>query len=189
MPSVIEPRFCKKCKSFRFVKGSSEKLKIIDCRDCMDSKPKEKGNTYKDSNGYIRIQTGDGYKYQHRAVWRKQNGEIPEGYIIHHKNGDKTDNRMENLELIHRTKHDQLETKKRWQKIKQGEIKEPSRPNKKTFDKCVLVDLLEKHKSLRAVAKILGTSHNTIARNLKEYGVEYEFDRSKHETLITNYGE
>lgn len=48
-------------------------------------------------------------KNVHIAVWEAFNGEIPKGYDVHHKNGIKTDNRLENLELIdlhkHRTYH------------------------------------------------------------------------------------
>lgn len=35
----------------------------------------------------------------HRLVWLHLNGPIPEGMTINHKNGNKTDNRIENLEL------------------------------------------------------------------------------------------
>lgn len=35
----------------------------------------------------------------HRLVWRVTHGPIPHGMTINHKNGDKSDNRPENLEL------------------------------------------------------------------------------------------
>lgn len=45
----------------------------------------------------------------HRQVWIREHGEIPKGYIIHHINGNKKDNRIENLELLshkeHKVKH------------------------------------------------------------------------------------
>lgn len=44
-----------------------------------------------------------------RKVWKRQVGHIPSGYHIHHKNGDYTDNRIENLEALsvedHRRAH------------------------------------------------------------------------------------
>jgi len=33
----------------------------------------------------------------HRVVWEQYCGPIPGGYIVHHKNGDTTDHRIENL--------------------------------------------------------------------------------------------
>ncbi len=41
----------------------------------------------------------------HRWVWLQIHGIIPKGYHIHHKNDDKSDNRIENLELIERSRH------------------------------------------------------------------------------------
>jgi len=49
---------------------------------------------------------------EHRFVWRKNFGEIPKGFVIHHKNGNKKDNRIENLECLsileHEKKHKQI---------------------------------------------------------------------------------
>ena len=48
----------------------------------------------------------DGKRSQmHRDVWEYHKGKIPKGYDIHHKNRDKTDNRIENLELYTKSEH------------------------------------------------------------------------------------
>lgn len=36
---------------------------------------------------------------QHRLVWEQAHGPLPSGATVHHRNGDKLDNRLENLEL------------------------------------------------------------------------------------------
>ena len=41
----------------------------------------------------------------HRKVWILHNGPIPDGHHIHHKNEDKLDNRIENLELVSGSEH------------------------------------------------------------------------------------
>jgi hypothetical protein len=40
------------------------------------------------------------YRRIHRLVWEAFNGPIPNGYVIDHKNADKKDNRLENLQLM-----------------------------------------------------------------------------------------
>ena len=42
---------------------------------------------------------------EHRAIWEAANGPIPPGLVVHHRNGDRLDNRLENLELMTRAEH------------------------------------------------------------------------------------
>ena len=44
-------------------------------------------------------------KRLHIYVWEKENGKIPKGYDIHHKDQNKSNNELGNLELVNRTEH------------------------------------------------------------------------------------
>lgn len=56
----------------------------------------------------------DGYVLKHRIVIETHLGHaVPNGYIVHHKNGKKDDNRLENLELMKRGEHTAFHTKQR----------------------------------------------------------------------------
>lgn len=41
----------------------------------------------------------------HRYVWEKHNGAIPNGFHVHHKDGDKSNNDISNLELLSASEH------------------------------------------------------------------------------------
>lgn len=47
-------------------------------------------------------------KFEHVAVWEAAHGPKPEGYDIHHINGDGHDNRLENLRLMTKADHHKL---------------------------------------------------------------------------------
>ena len=77
------------------------------------SKTGEKGSNWnggksKSKKGYVLVlkkghHRADtrGYVMEHIAVWEEANGrQLPNGYCIHHKNGNKSDNRIENLEAM-----------------------------------------------------------------------------------------
>lgn len=66
------------------------------------------------STGYIKVIVGkddelsdpNGYAYEHHIIWRCAGNKHPKkGQIIHHKNGNKQDNRIENLELLSQKEH------------------------------------------------------------------------------------
>lgn len=47
-------------------------------------------------------------KRLHRMVWEYNNGPIPDGYEVHHVDGDKSHNDIENLQLLPREEHGRL---------------------------------------------------------------------------------
>lgn len=72
------------------------------------------GNVYSENGKLKMTRNSQGYHYfspnskkisTHRFVWKYFNGNIPNGLEINHKNGIKTDNRLENLELVTRAQN------------------------------------------------------------------------------------
>ena len=48
----------------------------------------------------------NGYAPEHRYNYESKYGRIPDGYVIHHKNGNKHDNRVRNLQAMPKKEHD-----------------------------------------------------------------------------------
>lgn len=65
---------------------------------------------YMDKAGYVRVYANGTERKQHDLVWEAANGPIPPGFDVHHKNEDKADNRLENLELVEHGKHSAAHT-------------------------------------------------------------------------------
>ena len=103
--------------------------------------------------GYFRISTskeGNYGKYLHRVIFEDFYGfEVPNGYVIHHKNGNKLDNCILNLQLMrdfdHRSlhhkglKHSQ-ESKLKMSKAKKGKYLGKNNPQYKDYARVVKMD-------------------------------------------------
>jgi len=75
-----------------------------------DKNPNWKGGRYKTEYGYIRVRCPDGKeRFEHVLVWQEVNGKtLPDGWIIHHLNGIRDDNRIVNLVAMPDSKHRRL---------------------------------------------------------------------------------
>jgi hypothetical protein len=129
--------YCEICKKPRKLKTKiygSENNRCKICRYKREFWKKEKRLNYENkntrkgtlgkkhimTNGYMRIQTGNGFDYEHRHIWKKHHGAIPKGFVIHHIDGNKTNNDLSNLELLKRNDHDKKETERRWDMHRKG---------------------------------------------------------------------
>ena len=94
----------------------------------------------KESSGYYKINTNWNKKIKnsyrlHQAVYEFHKGKIPKGFLVHHKDGNKENNKISNLELLsskeHFEKHRDDERIKKWQKagIKKAAIWHKTSPN------------------------------------------------------------
>lgn len=62
----------------------------------------ERQKWFVDKNtGYVRSHLGR----RNRLVWEAMNGPIPPGFVVHHINRDRADDRIENLELMRNGDH------------------------------------------------------------------------------------
>ena len=66
-------------------------------------------------NGYEQYRTWWGrWKYTHRYVAEKKlGGKIWDNYVVHHRDGNKLNNRPENLQVMKKGKHSRLHYSKR----------------------------------------------------------------------------
>ena len=65
-----------------------------------------KGGWRIDNHGYVRIWTGKAYILEHRVVMEYYlKRELKDSEIVHHINGNRRDNRIENLMIVTRASH------------------------------------------------------------------------------------
>lgn len=65
---------------------------------------------YITKHGYRRVQMPGTRKLrmEHVLVWEAHYGPVPPGKELHHRNGNKLDNRIENLQLVTRLEHKRI---------------------------------------------------------------------------------
>ena len=113
---VPEPRFCQRCREpvvvYRYRKQWRFPRLCVPCQRAVKSlrsgeaSPRWAGGRHPTKAGYIRVRVANNERdLEHRVVWMATHGPIPPGFEVHHKNRDKADNRLENLELLYNPAH------------------------------------------------------------------------------------
>lgn len=93
------------------VKGIHNSLLTEFKKGCKSLNKKEVGTITirthrKEKRQWIKVSEPNTWEVYAVYLWKKYNNkEIPKGYIIHHKNKNKLDDRIENLELLSRKEH------------------------------------------------------------------------------------
>jgi hypothetical protein len=135
-------------------------------------------------NNYKRIRICEGKtKDEHRLVMEAYIGrKLSSDEVVHHINGDKADNRVENLVIMTRSEHTKLhfpeavpatpETKERLSKLYKG------KPNKSLakFSKNQIEEwrsLKESGVSLREIERTTGINHGVISKILNNRVLSY----------------
>lgn len=75
-----------------------------------DKNPAWAGGRRIDEKGYVRISIGSKrWVYEHRMVMEAELGRtLTRDETVHHKNGDRSDNRLDNLEVVSRSDHTRI---------------------------------------------------------------------------------
>ena len=117
-------------------------------------------------------------KNGHRAIWEKENGKVPKGYVIHHINGDKFDNRIENLEMMTFTRHNNIHKHRSWctgltretsETLDKAILKRMKTKKVNYLKKCKEAYLLHlKGKTAREIAEIQEVCTRSIYQRLTE---------------------
>lgn len=163
-------RFSKGNKGFWFKKKRDKKTrdKISESLKgvyVLDKHPLWKGGRFKGKNGYIQVLCKDHpkvkkasrkYVLEHIIIMEKYLGRyLKKNENVHHINGIKDDNRIENLKVLTCSEHSSFHSKKYF------------------FDRSVLFNkYVEEKKSAPQIAKELKCSTCTIFANLKKYKIK-----------------
>lgn len=70
-----------------------------------DKRRRSPGEGHLRHDGYKHYGAGRKHILEHRIVWEAEHGPIPPGMVIHHRDGNKLNNTIDNLEMMTNAEH------------------------------------------------------------------------------------
>lgn len=135
------------------------------------------GGGFTKSNGYIKVLVGNGtYRSLHVVLVEEFLGRsLGKNECVHHCNGNKRDNRLENLELMTRSEHSRLhctllsdESRKKAKIAKLGKFKKETHSCwKKNVTDIDVIKAIKSNATFKEAAKKLGICPDTLRSRIK----------------------
>lgn len=134
----------------------------------------EFGTANLDSGGYYRVTStkeGNYGKLVHRLIYEDNYGPIPNGYPIHHIDFDKTNNNIENLQLLTKSQHHSLHT---------------SGKNNPMYGKCYSIEECEKISKYNNTSGYFRVHKDKNPRLKQGFAYVYRwYEKGKHKKLAS----
>lgn len=174
----------------RAYKLGIRQTKEIEFLNRSNARKGEKGSNWKggisiSSEGYRFVKKPEherankrGYVLEHILIYEKEHGvKVPPGYCIHHLNGNKQDNRIENLCLMSNSEHTKLhhigakrtaETKRKLAQKSKERFKDPkNHPVYKEVDISVIKRMRENGSTIKEICRMLKISRSTYYKKME----------------------
>lgn len=178
----------KKAKSLGLSK--SDAVKFVDRSNARKMNPSDRKPMIYSSKGYKLLYMPDhpradkgGYVFKHIVVWEHFNKcSVPEGFYVHHVNGKKTDNRIENLSILSASGHTRIHnlgrklskhTREKMAESARNRFSDPKRhPSYKSVNASELVRMRKNGASIKEICEKFEIDKTTYYSKLKKAGVK-----------------
>jgi hypothetical protein len=118
-------------------------------------------------------------EYMHRYVWKYYNGDIPDGYHVHHVDGDKSNNDIKNLQLIKKEEHLSMHAKTYHEENKEfvkKNLRENAQPKAREWHKSEAGHEYHKEQYKKGLKNFF---ENKVVKTCEQCGKDFETINTK----------